>query len=35
MTWSAVLWMRILGRDILDLLREGPPWPALGALSIE
>jgi hypothetical protein len=23
------------GRDILGLLREGPPWPALGALSIE
>jgi hypothetical protein len=23
------------GRDILRLLREGPPWPALGALSTE
>lgn len=23
------------GRDILTLLREGPPWPALGALSAE
>jgi aminoglycoside phosphotransferase (APT) family kinase protein len=23
------------GRDILGLLRDGPPWPALGALSIE
>jgi hypothetical protein len=23
------------GRDILGLLREGPPWPALGALSTE
>ena len=22
------------GRDIIGLLREGPPWPALGALSI-
>lgn len=22
------------GRDILGLLREGPPWPALGALAI-
>ena len=23
------------GRDILTLLREGPPWPALGALAAE
>jgi hypothetical protein len=23
------------GRDILTLLRDGPPWPALGALSAE
>lgn len=23
------------GRDILNLLRAGPPWPALGALSVE
>lgn len=23
------------GRDILTLLREGPPWPALGALATE
>ena len=23
------------GRDILTLLREGPPWPALGALAVE
>ena len=23
------------GRDILGLLREGPPWPAIGALSVD
>ena len=26
---------RRYGRDILSLLREGPPWPALGALAAE
>jgi len=23
------------GRDILVMLRQGPPWPALGALAAE
>jgi hypothetical protein len=23
------------GRDILTLLRQGPPWPTLGALAAE
>jgi hypothetical protein len=23
------------GRNILTLLREGPPWPVLGALAAE